>query len=88
MTLQRAGNVEFKTVRGVLAATDIDGFSHMLVDDFHTHYLIEEGRKSQRLDHLVGVRVEVKGLIETDLTPEPKIHLIHYAPMDSFQRVI
>jgi hypothetical protein len=88
MTLQRAGNVEFKTVRGVLASSDVEGFSHMVVDDFHTHYLIERGRRALRLEHLVGARIEVKGLIETDLSPDPKIHLIQLVPMNTFQKVI
>ena len=88
MFLQRAGNIEFKTVRGTLTNAAQEGFSHSLVDDQQHVYLIEAGRKSDRLDHMIGTRVEVKGLIETDLTPEPKIHLIQCSAMDSFQQVI
>jgi hypothetical protein len=76
MVLQRAGNIEFKTVRGILACVDEEGFTHALIDDDHHSYLIEGGRKAESLDHLVGTRVEVKGLIETDLTPKAKIHIL------------
>ena len=88
MSLQRAGNIEFRTVRGVLASAHQYGFSHVLIDDQQRSYLIEEGRKSERLDYLIGTQIEVKGLIETDMSPDSKIHLIYYAPIDSFQRVM
>ena len=88
MILQRTGNIEFRTVRGILASTQQDGFSHKIMGDDQRCYLIEESRKSERLDHLVGMSIEVKALVETDLSPEPKLHLIHYAATEGFERVI
>lgn len=88
MVLQRTGGIEFKTVRGLLASCTQPGFSHVLIEDEHHTYLIEKSRKSARLDHLIGERVEVKGLVEVDLMPEPKIHPIHCGPVGGFQRVI
>jgi len=88
MSLQRAGNIEFRTVRGILTNAHQHGFSHALIDDQQRSYLIEEGRKSERLDYLIGSRIEVKGLIETDLSPDPKIHLIYYATIENFQGVM
>ena len=88
MTLQRAGNLEFRTIRGVLSASDVPGYDHMLIDEFRETYLLEPGRKSQRLSHLLGSRVEVKGLVEPDLTPRPKIHPIRVNPAEEFQHVM
>ena len=88
MVLQRAGNIEFKTVRGILACAEELGFSHKILGDDHRCYLIEDNRKSERLDYLVGMSIEVKALVETDLSPEPKLHLIHYSPTEGSERMI
>jgi hypothetical protein len=89
MILQRAGNIEFRTVRGILAEATQEGFSHKIVDDENHHcYLIEDNRKSESIDHLVGLPIEVKGLIETDLSPEPKLHLIYCKAIEGYGRVI
>ncbi len=88
MVLQRAGNVEFRTIRGTLSSCNQSGYAHMLIDDQRHAYLIENSKKSERLEHLIGELVEVKGLIETDLTPEPKIHVIHYQTLENSDRLM
>lgn len=87
MTMQRAGNVEFKTIVGTLSRTDIKGFTFELIDDFKQAYLVEDERRTDRLSHLVGERIEVKGLVECDLSTAPKIHPIRVAPVEIFENV-
>ncbi|MGE0526554.1 MAG: hypothetical protein AB7G93_13815 [Bdellovibrionales bacterium] len=86
--LQRQGDLEFRTVRGMLAPCRVRGFSHLLIDDQRRNYFIEASRLSVRLNDLLGKRVEVKGLVEAPTSDQPRIHLIHYIPMDTLQRMM
>lgn len=71
--LQRARNLRFQTIQGVLrkSGTDLS-----VAGDDNTTYVIEAGRMGPaRIDHLIGARVEVKGLVEA--APTPRIHVIY-----------
>ncbi|MBX3023031.1 MAG: hypothetical protein KF799_15250 [Bdellovibrionales bacterium] len=71
--LQRAGKLRFQTIFGTLAQS---GPVLSLVDDDNRTYVIEAGRMGVgRIDHLIGARVEIKGLVEAD--PTPRIHVIY-----------
>ena len=73
--LERAGKIKFQTIWGVLAQHD-QRFS--LTTDDHAHYRIEPGRMTAaRFDHLIGARVEVRGLVEPVEDQPPTIHVIY-----------
>lgn len=73
--LQRAGKLRFQTLYGVLEQGD----DHLrLLTDDQAKYQIEAGRMTaSRLDHLIGARVEVRGLVEPLGDSPPKIHVIY-----------
>lgn len=71
--LQRAGKLRFETIHGMLTQA---GPVLCLTDDKNITYTVEAGRMANaRLDHLVGARVEVRGLVEFE--PTPRIHVIY-----------
>jgi len=71
--LQRAGKLKFETIQGTLSQA---GPVFLLTDDSNQTYTIEAGRMGPaRMDHLIGARVEVKGLVEFE--PTPRIHVIY-----------
>jgi hypothetical protein len=88
MILQRSENLQFKTIRGVLVTANQEGYSHILVDDGRKTYLIESSRKTLRMDGLIGTRVEIKGLVDSSQNARPKVHVLHYAPADSYVEVL
>lgn len=72
--LERAGKMRFATIRGILAQNKQRIF---LKTDDQQVYVVDTGRMTcARLDHLMGARVEVKGLVDSD-APESKIHVIY-----------
>lgn len=73
MMLQRAGKLKFETIHGTLTQA---GKEFFLTDDASQIYTLEAGRMGpERIDHLIGARVEIKGLVEFE--PSPRIHVIY-----------
>lgn len=73
--LERAGKLRFQTLQGVLDQQDE---TLSLTTDDKAKYRIDAGRmKAARLDHLIGARVEVRGLVEPADDQPPKIHVIY-----------
>lgn len=74
--------MEFKTVSGHLAACHASGFAIQLTDDRSRTYFIGSGKSPENLKRFLGERVEIKGLVESEETPNPQLHPLMVMAVD------